>query len=94
MKQKRNKMWKRMFSMLLVMAMLITAIPVTAFAEPEARAIRVWFEYDDGRVQELDESGAFHLKTEDKGTFKAEGYSSSRVGWMVVKFISKWNKEW
>ncbi len=26
MKQKRNKMWKRMFSMLLVMAMLITAI--------------------------------------------------------------------
>ena len=26
MKQKRNKMWKRMFSMLLVMAMLITSI--------------------------------------------------------------------
>lgn len=26
MKQKRNKMWKRMFSMLLVMAMLIIAI--------------------------------------------------------------------
>ena len=94
MKQKRNKMWKRMFSMLLVMAMLITAIPVTAFAEPEARAVRVWFEYDDGTTQELDENGAFHLKTEDKGTFRAEGYSSSRVGWMVVKFINKWSKEW
>ena len=94
MKQKRNKMWKRMFSMLLVMAMLITAIPVTAFAEPEARAIRVWFEYDDGNIQELDENGAFHLKTEDKGTFRAEGYSSNRVGWMVVKFINKWTKEW
>lgn len=94
MKQKRNKMWKRMFSMLLVMAMLITALPVTAFAEPEARAVRVWFEYDDGTTQELDENGAFHLKTEDKGTFRAEGYSSSRVGWMVVKFINKWTKEW
>ena len=94
MKQKRNKMWKRMFSMLLVMAMLITAIPVTAFAEPEARAVRVWFEYDDGNTQELDENGEFHLTTEDKGTFKAEGYSSSRVGWMVVKFINKWTKEW
>lgn len=76
MKQKRNKMWKRMFSMLLVMAMLITAIPVTAFAEPEARAIRVWFEYDNGDTQELDDSGAFHLTTDDKGTFKAEGYNS------------------
>ncbi len=31
MKQKRNKMWKRMFSMLLVMAMLITAIPVGTY---------------------------------------------------------------
>ena len=51
MKQKRNKMWKRMFSMLLVMAMLITALPVTAFAEPEAGAIRVWFECDNGEIQ-------------------------------------------
>ena len=93
MKQKRNKMWKRMFSMLLVMAMLITAIPVTAFAEPEARAIRVWFEYDNGKKQELDDSGAFHLTTEDKGTFKAEGYNSSRVGWKVVEFIGSWNTE-
>lgn len=93
MKQKRNKMWKRMFSMLLVMAMLITAIPVTAFAEPEARAIRVWFEYDNGDTQELDDSGAFHLTTDDKGTFKAEGYNSSRVGWKVVEFIGSWNTE-
>lgn len=93
MKQKRNKMWKRMFSMLLVMAMLITALPVTAFAEPEARAIRVWFEYDNGNTQELDDSGAFHLTTEDKGTFKAEGYNSSRVGWKVVEFIDRWNTE-
>ena len=93
MKQKRNKMWKRMFSMLLVMAMLITAIPVTAFAEPEARAIRVWFEYDNGKKQELDDSGAFHLTTDDKGTFKAEGYNSSRVGWKVVEFIGSWNTE-
>lgn len=93
MKQKRNKMWKRMFSMLLVMAMLITAIPVTAFAEPEARAIRVWFEYDNGEIQKLDDSGAFHLTTEDKGTFKAEGYNSSRVGWKVVEFIGSWNTE-
>lgn len=91
MKQKRNKMWKRMFSMLLVMAMLITAIPVTAFAEPEARAIRVWFEYDNGKKQELDDSGAFHLTTEDKGTFKAEGYNSSRVGWKVVESLDRWN---
>ena len=91
MKQKRNKMWKRMFSMLLVMAMLITAIPVTAFAEPEARAIRVWFEYDNGDTQELDDSGAFHLTTEDKGTFKAEGYNSSRVGWKVVESLDRWN---
>ncbi len=94
MKQKRNKMWKSMFSRLLVMAMLITAIPVTAFAEPETRAVRVWFEYDNGNTQNLDENGEFHLTTEDKGTFKAEGYSSSRVGWMVVKFINKWTKEW
>ena len=93
MKQKRNKMWKRMFSMLLVMAMLITAIPVTAFAEPEARAIRVWFEYDNGEIQKLDDSGAFHLTTDDKGTFKAEGYNSSRVGWKVVEFIDRWNTE-
>lgn len=93
MKQKRNKMWKRMFSMLLVMAMLITAIPVTAFAEPEAGAIRVWFEYDNGEIQKLDDSGAFHLTTDDKGTFKAEGYNSSRVGWKVVKFIDRWNTE-
>lgn len=93
MKQKRNKMWKRMFSMLLVMAMLITAIPVTAFAEPEARAIRVWFEYDDGNTQELDENGEFHLTTEDKGTFRAEGYSSSRVGWMIFKRINQYTKE-
>ena len=93
MKQKRNKMWKRMFSMLLVMAMLITAIPVTAFAEPEAGAIRVWFEYDNGDTQELDDSGAFHLTTDDKGTFKAEGYNSSRVGWKVVEFIDRWNTE-
>lgn len=93
MKQKRNKMWKRMFSMLLVMAMLITAIPVTAFAEPEARAIRVWFEYDNGQRQNLDDSGAFHLTTDDKGTFKAEGYNSSRVGWKVVEFIDRWNTE-
>ena len=91
MKQKRNKMWKRMFSMLLVMAMLITAIPVTAFAEPEARAIRVWFEYDNGEIQKLDDSGAFHLTTEDKGTFKAEGYNSSRVGWKVVESLDRWN---
>ena len=91
MKQKRNKMWKRMFSMLLVMAMLITAIPVTAFAEPEARAIRVWFEYDNGDTQELDDSGAFHLTTDDKGTFKAEGYNSSRVGWKVVESLDRWN---
>lgn len=91
MKQKRNKMWKRMFSMLLVMAMLITAIPVTAFAEPEARAIRVWFEYDNGKKQELDDSGAFHLTTDDKGTFKAEGYNSSRVGWKVVESLDRWN---
>lgn len=93
MKQKRNKMWKRMFSMLLVMAMLITAIPVTAFAEPEAGAIRVWFEYDNGEIQKLDDSGAFHLTTDDKGTFKAEGYNSSRVGWKVVEFIDRWNTE-
>ena len=93
MKQKRNKMWKRMFSMLLVMAMLITAIPVTAFAEPEARAIRVWFEYDDGNTQELDENGEFHLTTEDKGTFRADGYSSSRVGWMIFKRINQYTKE-
>ena len=93
MKQKRNKMWKRMFSMLLVMAMLITAIPVTAFAEPEAGAIRVWFEYDNGQRQNLDDSGAFHLTTDDKGTFKAEGYNSSRVGWKVVEFIDRWNTE-
>ena len=93
MKQKRNKTWKRMFSMLLVMAMLITAIPVTAFAEPEARAIRVWFEYDDGNTQELDENGEFHLTTEDKGTFKAEGYSSRRVGWMIFKQINQYTKE-
>ena len=93
MKQKRNKMWKRMFSMLLVMAMLITAIPVTAFAEPEARAIRVWFEYDNGQRQNLDDSGAFHLTTDDKGTFKAEVYNSSRVGWKVVESIDRWNTE-
>lgn len=37
MKQKRNKMWKRMFSMFLVVAMLITALPVTAFAKPEEK---------------------------------------------------------
>lgn len=92
MKQKRNKMWKRMFSMLLVMAMLITAIPVTAFAEPEARAIRVWFEYDNGDTQKLDGNGEFHLKTEDKGTFKAEGYSS-RVQWIVCKQINQYTKE-
>ena len=94
MKQKRNKMWKRMFSMLLVMAMLITAIPVTAFAEPEARAIRVWFEYDNGNTQNLDENGEFHLTTEDKGTFKAEGYSSRRVGWMIFKQINQYTKEY
>ena len=94
MKQKRNKTWKRMFSMLLVMAMLITAIPVTAFAEPEARAIRVWFEYDDGNTQELDENGEFHLTTEDKGTFKAEGYSSRRVGWMIFKQINQYTREY
>lgn len=94
MKQKRNKMWKRMFSMLLVMAMLITAIPVTAFAEPEARAIRVWFEYDNGNTQNLDQNGEFHLTTEDKGTFKAEGYSSRRVGWMIFKQINQYTKEY
>ena len=93
MKQKRNKMWKRMFSMLLVMAMLITALPVTAFAEPEAGAIRVWFECDNGEIQKLDDSGAFHLTTDDKGTFKAEGYNSSRVGWKVVESIDRWNTE-
>ena len=70
MKQKRNKMWKRMFSMFLVVAMLITALPVTAFAKPEEKAVRVWFEYADGRIQELDGSRTFHLTTEDKGNFK------------------------
>ena len=93
MKQKRNKMWKRMFSMFLVVAMLITALPVTAFAKPEEKAVRVWFEYADGRIQELDGSRTFHLTTEDKGNFKAEGYNG-RVGWMVVEFVSKWNKVW
>ena len=68
----------RILAMLLAFVMILTGIaPGTSTAQvvKAAGESAVYFEYSDGRIQNLDDNDTITLKTTDKGYFKGNGVS-------------------
>lgn len=85
MKQKQKSFGKRLLSMFLTAVLLLSGITVPVQADNsqgEAAAAEekphVYFQYDDGRTQEMDENNTFTLTALDKGTFVLEGVEGAK----------------
>ena len=88
MKQKQKSFGKRLLSMFLTAVLLLSGITVPVQADNsqgEAAAAEekphVYFQYDDGRTQEMDENNTFTLTALDKGTFVLEGVEGAKPEW-------------
>lgn len=88
MKQKQKSFGKRLLSMFLTAVLLLSGITVPVQADNsqgEAAAAEekphVYFKYDDGRTQEMDENNTFTLTALDKGTFVLEGVEGAKPEW-------------
>lgn len=94
MKQKKKSFGKQMLSMILAVVLLLSGITVpvqadtlqteeTAAQLPDGAEEKphVYFKYDDGRTQEMDENNTFTLTALDKGTFVLEGVEGAKPEW-------------
>jgi len=87
MKQKRYSFGKQLLSMLLVMVLLLSGITVPVKADNSQKEQvnakeqpYVYFQYDDGRIQEMGEDNTFTLNLLDTGNFVLAG-TDKRPDW-------------
>ena len=100
MKQKNKSFGKQVLSMLLAMVLLVSGItfPVQADSvqDEELKAqtqenAYVYFQYDDGRIQEMDENETFTLSPLDEGTFVLAG-TGKKAYWECETQLDSYNK--
>ena len=74
MKQKQKSFGKRLLSMILTVVLLLSGITVPVQADNSQREKPyVYFQYDDGRIQEMGEDNTFTLNLFDTGKFVLAG---------------------
>ena len=78
MKQKKNFLGKQLLSMFLAVVLLLTGITVPVQADDSQPY--VYFQYDDGRIQEMGEDNTFTLSLFDAGKFVLAG-TDKPVDW-------------
>lgn len=93
MKQKRYSFGKQLLSMLLVMVLLLSGITVPVKADNSQKEQvnakeqpYVYFQYDDGRIQEMGEDNTFTLNLLDTGNFVLAGTDNVRIGIFLLVY--------
>ena len=92
MKTKKKSFGKQMLSVFLALVLFLSGftVPVKADAlqtDEKTTQPHVYFQYDDGRKQEMDENNTFTLTALDKGNFVLEGVEGVEPEWNFAQRI-------